>query len=149
MKPNDKMLAYLNANLNKKIAEGNPNPITSWLDGTLVKASAGSITAEFIVRADQCNHANILHGGIITTILDEIMGMTLITVEIEHLYVTINLHVDFLFGAKAGEKVTAVSEVFRVGKKIANIEAKLYNEEGKLLAKSTSNLAATSIPVNY
>jgi uncharacterized protein (TIGR00369 family) len=149
MKPNEKILAYLNANLNKKIADGNPNPITSWLDGTLVKASAGSITAEFIVRADQCNHANILHGGIITTILDEIMGMTLITVEIEHLYVTINLHVDFLFGAKAGEKVTAVSEVFRVGKKIANIEAKLYNEEGKLLAKSTSNLAATSIPVNY
>jgi uncharacterized protein (TIGR00369 family) len=149
MKPNEKILAYLNANLNKKIADGNPNPITSWLDGTLVKASAGSITAEFIVRADQCNHANILHGGIITTILDEIMGMTLITVEIEHLYVTINLHVDFLFGAKAGEKVTAVSEIYRVGKKIANIEAKLYNEEGKLLAKSTSNLAATSIPVNY
>lgn len=149
MKPNETILSFLNANLNKKIADGNPNPITTWLDGTLIKASAGSITAEFIVRADQCNHANILHGGIITTILDEIMGMTLITVEIEHLYVTINLHVDFLFGAKAGEKVTAVSEVFRVGKKIANIEAKLYNEEGKLLAKSTSNLAATSIPVNY
>jgi acyl-coenzyme A thioesterase 13 len=149
MKPNDKIIAYLNANLNKKIADGNPNPITTWLDGTLIKASAGSITAEFTVREDQCNHAQVMHGGIITTILDEIMGMTLITVEIEHLYVTINLHVDFLFGAKAGEKVTAVSEVFRVGKKIANVEAKLYNAEGKLLAKSTSNLAATSIPVQF
>jgi uncharacterized protein (TIGR00369 family) len=114
-----------------------------------MKASAGSITAEFTVREDQCNHAQVMHGGIITTILDEIMGMTLITLEIEHLYVTINLHVDFLFGAKAGEKVTAVSEVFRVGKKIANVEAKLYNAEGKLLAKSTSNLAATSIPVQF
>ena len=149
MKPNEKIIAYLNANLNKKIADGNPNPITTWLDGTLIKASAGSITAEFTVREDQCNHAQVMHGGIITTILDEIMGMTLITVEIDHLYVTINLHVDFLFGAKAGEKVTAVSEVFRVGKKIANVEAKLYNSEGKLLAKSTSNLAATSIPVQF
>ncbi len=149
MKPNEKIIAYLNANLKKKIADGNPNPITTWLDGTLVKASAGSITAEFTVREDQCNHAQVMHGGIITTILDEIMGMTLITVEIDHLYVTINLHVDFLFGAKAGEKVTAVSEVFRVGKKIANVEAKLYNAEGKLLAKSTSNLAATSIPVQF
>jgi acyl-coenzyme A thioesterase 13 len=149
MKPNDKIIAYLNANLNKKIADGNPNPITTWLDGTLIKASAGSITAEFTVREDQCNHAQVMHGGIITTILDEIMGMTLITVEIEHLYVTINLHVDFLFGAKAGEKVTAVSEVYRVGKKIANVEAKLYNADGKLLAKSTSNLAATSIPVQF
>ncbi|MHA8081235.1 PaaI family thioesterase [Aquirufa regiilacus] len=149
MKPNEKILAYLQANLNKKIADGNPNPISTWLDGTLIKASAGSITAEFTVREDQCNHAQVLHGGIITTILDEIMGMTLITVEIEHLYVTINLHVDFLFGAKAGEKVTAVSEVYRVGKKIANVEAKLYNAEGKLLAKSTSNLAATSIPMPF
>ncbi len=149
MKPNEKIIAYLNANLNTKIADGNPNPITTWLDGTLMKASAGSITAEFTVREDQCNHAQVMHGGIITTILDEIMGMTLITLEIEHLYVTINLHVDFLFGAKAGEKVTAVSEVFRVGKKIANVEAKLYNAEGKLLAKSTSNLAATSIPVQF
>lgn len=149
MKPNENIIAYLNANLNKKIADGNPNPITTWLDGTLIKASAGSITAEFTVREDQCNHAQVMHGGIITTILDEIMGMTLITVEIEHLYVTVNLHVDFLFGAKAGETVTAVSEVYRVGKKIANVEAKLYNAEGKLLAKSTSNLAATSIPVKF
>ncbi|MEY3645581.1 MAG: hypothetical protein RL127_289 [Bacteroidota bacterium] len=149
MTPNETIISYLNQNLNKKIADGNPNPITTWLDGTLLKASAGSITAEFLVREDQCNHAQVLHGGIISTILDEIMGMTLITLKIEHLYVTINLHVDFLFGAKAGEKVTAVSEVYRVGKKIANVEAKLYNAEGKLLAKSTSNLAATSIPVNF
>jgi uncharacterized protein (TIGR00369 family) len=149
MIPNEAILAFLNQNLNKKIADGNPNPITTWLDGTLLKASAGSITAEFVVREDQCNHAQVMHGGIITTILDEIMGMTLITLKIEHLYVTINLHVDFLFGAKAGEKVIAVSEVYRVGKKIANVEAKLFNAEGKLLAKSTSNLAATSIPVNF
>ncbi|MEK6546679.1 MAG: hypothetical protein AABZ56_00030, partial [Bacteroidota bacterium] len=66
MKPNDRILAHLNANLNKKIADGNPNPITTWLDGTLINASAGSITAEFTVREDQCNHAQVMHGGIIT-----------------------------------------------------------------------------------
>ena len=149
MIPNESILSYLNQHLNKKIADGNPSPIATYLDGTLLKASAGSITAEFEVRPDQCNHAQVMHGGIITTILDEIMGMTLITLKIEHLYVTINLTVDFLFGAKAGEKITAVSEVYRLGKKIANVEAKLYNAEGKLLAKSTSNLAATSIPVQF
>jgi acyl-coenzyme A thioesterase PaaI-like protein len=79
--------------------------------------------------------------------LDELMGMTLITIEIDYLYVTINLHVDFLFGAKAGEIITVTSEVFRVGKKIANVEAKMYNAEGKILAKGSSNLASTSIPI--
>lgn len=149
MKPNDPVIAFLNQNLDRKIADGNPNPLTGWLDGTLKKASAGSITAEFMIRADQCNHAGVLHGGIISTMLDEIMGMTLITLEIDFLYVTINLHVDFLFGAKAEEKVTVTSEVFRVGKKIANVEAKMYNAEGKIIAKGTSNLAATSLPIKH
>ena len=147
MKPNETVLQFLNQNLDRKIIEGNPNPVSAWLDGTLKKATLGSITAEFDVRADQCNHAGVLHGGVISTMLDEIMGMTLITVQIDHLYVTINLHVDFLYGAKAGEKVTVTSEVYRVGKKIANVEAKMYNQEGKIVAKATSNLAATSIPI--
>jgi len=147
MKPNEPVIAFLNKNLNRKIADGNPNPISTWLDGTLKKADMGSISVEFVVREDQCNHAGVLHGGIISTMLDELMGMTLITIEIDFLYVTINLHVDFLFGAKAGETVTVTSEVFRVGKKIANVEAKMYNADGKILAKGTSNLAATSIPI--
>jgi uncharacterized protein (TIGR00369 family) len=147
MKPNEQVIAFLKQNLNRKIVDGNPNPISAWLDGTLKKAELGSISVEFEVREDQCNHAGVLHGGIISTMLDELMGMTLITVEIDHLYVTVNLHVDFLFGAKAGEVVTVTSEVYRVGKKIANVEAKMYNADGKILAKGSSNLAATSIPI--
>ncbi|MEY4383599.1 MAG: hypothetical protein RI995_1141 [Bacteroidota bacterium] len=148
MNANEKLLAFLNQNIGKKFSEGNPNPITTWLDGTLLAAEQGSITAEFVVRPDQLNHAGVMHGGIITTILDEMMGITLITYEIEHLYVTINLHADFLFGAKEGEKLKAVSQVYRVGKKIANVEAKLFNENGQLIAKATSNLAATGVKVS-
>jgi uncharacterized protein (TIGR00369 family) len=148
MQANEQILAFLNQNIGKKFSEGNPNPITTWLDGILLSAEKGSITAEFEVRADQLNHAGVMHGGIISTILDEMMGVTLITYQIEHLYVTINLYVDFLYGAKLGEKLKAVSQVYRVGKKIANVEAKLYNESGQLIAKATSNLAATSVKVS-
>lgn len=147
MKPNEMILAYLNANLNKPMRDSkNVGPVAIALDGALLAAQKGSLTAEFVVREDQLNHANVLHGGVITTMLDEIMGMTLITEEISNLYVTINLSVDFLYGAKLGEKVKVISEVIRVGKKVANIEGKMYNEEGKLLAKASSNFAATSIP---
>ena len=149
MEPNEQVLAYLNQNLNKKIADGNPAPIGKWLDGTLVKAEAGKLTAEFIVRPDFLNHAGVIHGGVISAMLDEMMGMTLITAKIDHLYVTINLYIDFLFGAKANEKITVTTEIHRVGKKIANVEAKLHNAEGKLLAKGVSNLAATSIPFSF
>ncbi|MFM2401148.1 MAG: hypothetical protein RI950_665 [Bacteroidota bacterium] len=132
MEANEQVLAYLNQNLNKKIADGNPAPIGIWLDGTLVKAEAGKLTAEFVVRPDFLNHAGVIHGGVISAMLDEMMGMTLITAKIDHLYVTINLYIDFLYGAKANEKITVTTEIQRVGKKIANIEAKLHNADGKL-----------------
>ncbi len=147
MKPNEMILAYLNENLNKPMGlAANAGPVAMALDGVLLEAKKGSITAEFEVRKDQLNHANVLHGGIITTMLDEIMGMTLITEEISNLYVTINLNVDFLYGAKLGEKIRVVSQIIRVGKKVANIEGKMFNAEGKLIAKATSNFASTSIP---
>ena len=95
MEPNEQVLAFLNQNLHKKIADGNPAPIGKWLDGTLVKAEAGKLTAEFIVRPDFLNHAGVIHGGVISAMLDEMMGMTLITAKIDHLYVTINLYIDF------------------------------------------------------
>ena len=84
MKPNQPDIAVLNQHLNRKIADGNPNPISTWLDGTLKKAEMGSISVEFVVREDQCNHAGVLHGGIISTMLDELMGRTLITIEIDY-----------------------------------------------------------------
>jgi acyl-coenzyme A thioesterase 13 len=102
-----------------------------------------------VVRPDQLNHAGVIHGGVISAMLDEMMGMTLITAKIDHLYVTINLYIDFLYGAKANEVITVTTEIHRVGKKIANVEAKLHNAEGKLLAKGVSNLAATSIPFSF
>lgn len=62
MKSNETVLQFLNQNLDRKIVDGNPNPVSAWLDGILKQAKLGSITAEFDVRADQCNHAGVLHG---------------------------------------------------------------------------------------
>jgi alkyl hydroperoxide reductase subunit AhpF len=59
MKPNEPVIAFLNQNLNRKIADGNLIPISTWLDGTLKKADMGSISVEFVVREDQCNHAGV------------------------------------------------------------------------------------------
>ncbi len=147
MKANEAILGYLKSQVGKKIADGNPHPIALWMDGILLDASVGKLKAQFEVREDQINHAGIMHGGFVSTLLDEVMGMTMITVDIDFMYVTVNLYVDFLYGAKAGETVIVESEIIKVGKKIANIEGKLYHSSGKLLAKATCNMAATSIPI--
>ena len=64
-------------------------------------------------------------------------------------YATINMNIDYLNSAKAGEKVIGEGVIIRAGKNIMHAEARLYNEEGKLLSKASSNLIATSIPIPF
>jgi uncharacterized protein (TIGR00369 family) len=72
------------------------------------------------------------------------MGMTTYFLGKTGFYVAVNLNIDFLRPAKLGEKLRVISEVIRDGRTIAHAECKVYNEEGKLIAKAASNLALTN-----
>lgn len=139
------ILRYLQDNLGKSLAEG-PSPLAKWLNGTLVAADEGTLTAEFLVRPDMANPVGVLHGGVIAAIMDDLMGATVYALGAEAFFTSVNLNVDYLFSAHVGETVTARSEVIRQGKKIMHVECRLTNAAGKLIAKSTSNLVATGTP---
>lgn len=139
------ILQFMRANLGKSLGMG-PSPLARWLDGTLVAADEGTITASFVVRPDMTNPAGLLHGGVIAAIMDDLMGATVFALGAETIFTSVNLSVDYLFSARTGETVTARSEVIRRGKKIMHLECRITNAEGQLIAKSTSNLVATSTP---
>jgi uncharacterized protein (TIGR00369 family) len=122
-------------------------PLTQWLNGKLLKAELGSFEMSFVVRKEMTNPAGLLHGGIHASILDDIIGLTVAALGLPNLYVSINLHIDFLNPAKIGETVIAKSTVVRSGKTIVNAVAEIYNEKGQLLSKATSNLANTGMPL--
>lgn len=121
-----------------------PSPFGRWLNGKLIDASAGSLTIEFVVREELTNPAGIMHGGAIAGLIDEVMGMTTFSLGKTGFYVAVNLNIDFLRPGKLGEKLRVVSEVIRDGRTMAHAECKVYNEEGKLIAKASSNLALTN-----
>lgn len=141
---NNPALEFFKSNIGKTSAEVSPSPFGRWLNGTLTAVEEGSLTVEFIVRPEMCNPANILHGGIATSILDDVIGMTVFSMGNQIFYSTVNLNIDFLFAAKPNEKLTAKSKIVRMGKKIAHAEGEIRNEEGKIIAKCTTNLVATS-----
>lgn len=120
---------------------------TSWLGCTLLTVEEGEIRAEFVVRPEMCNPSGLLHGGIHAAIMDDMVGMTVAAHGLKHLFVSINLSVDFLASAKAGDTVVAHAKLIRVGKTIVNAEATIHNKEGKLLSKATTNMANTGIVV--
>lgn len=123
-----------------------PSQFGNWLSYKVLEASIGKTITEIEVRAEMLNAASMLHGGVMAGIMDEMMGLTIACADEENYHATINLAVDFLFGAKLGDKITANTVIIRSGKHIGNVQCKLTNAEGVLLAKGTSNLIKTSKP---
>lgn len=130
--------------IGKQAKDISPSPFGRWLNGTLLQAEAGSITVEFEVRDELTNPGGIMHGGAIAAIIDEVIGMTTFSLGKAGFYVAINLNIDFLRPGIRGEKIKAVSEIIRDGKTMAHAECKVYNKEGKIIAKATSNLVLTN-----
>jgi acyl-coenzyme A thioesterase 13 len=137
-------LDFFKSSIGKSSSEMSPSPFGRWLNGTLIAVEENSLTAEFIVRTDMCNPGEIMHGGVATGIMDDLIGMTVFSSGTQVFYSTVNLSVDFLFAAKPNEKLTAKSKIVRMGKKIAHAEAEIRNEAGQIIAKCTTNLVATS-----
>lgn len=146
MNPNP-ALDYLQAHVGRKLSQGSPSPTGRWLDGTLLATDPGSLTVQFTVREEMCNPVRILHGGIAATMMDDLMGMTVFSLGLDVFFTSVNLNVDFLYAAPVGATVTAKSEIVRQGKKIIHAECRLTDEQGRLVAKATSNLVATSQPL--
>ena len=141
---NNPVLEFFRSNIGKTASEANtPSPYGQWLNGTLMAAEEGELTVEVVVRKDMCNPGGILHGGVATGMMDDLIGMTTFSMGTQAFYATINLSVDFLFAAKPDEKLTVKSKIVRMGKKIAHAEGEIRNEAGQIVAKCTTNLVAT------
>lgn len=128
-----------------KSTEHSPSPFGRWLNGLLLEAETGYVAVEYLVRPEMGNPLGGLHGGVSSAIIDEVIGMMLVTLDADHFYTSVNLAVDFIGNIRVGEKIITRAKLVRQGSKIVNAEAVIENENGALLAKATSNLVLTSI----
>lgn len=128
----------LRESIGKKI-ENSPSNVGNFLNGKLLQVDRGHIKIEYIVREEMLNPIKILHGGIISTMIDDCIGMATFTLENENFHTTINLQVDFLASATLGDKMIADAKIVKEGKQILRCECVIHNSEGKMIAKGNSN----------
>ena len=79
-------------------------------------------------------------------ICDEICGLAFYSTNSETIYTTINLSIDYLYSAPIGTTVFAVGKVIRKGKKVANTECTIYDENRTIIVHAKSNLLNTEKP---
>ena len=102
------------------------SPAGSWLGGILIEAKEGELKAVYTVRHEMLNGAGTLHGGIVALITDELMGASNFSLNLEHIYTSVNLVVDFLSPARLGDKLVATAKMIRKGRKLNHFVCELH-----------------------
>lgn len=125
-----------------------PYPLMDWMTAEALEAEEGLVKMRFTVKEYMLNPIKIIHGGVLATMLDELMGAAGFLMNRPVGYATINMNVDFLHSAKLNEILIGEGKVVRAGKTVMHTEAKITNADGKVVAKATSNLIATQVAIN-
>ncbi|MFA0962525.1 PaaI family thioesterase [Roseivirga sp. BDSF3-8] len=142
----NKALDFLTSHIGTEITKS-PSPFGNWLGGTIISAEAGEVVREFIVRSDMLNPLGTLHGGVTAAMMDDVLGMTVYSLNQPNVQVTVNLNVDYFLPARAGDVLRVKGEVVRDGRRLINAFVNVYNEDERLVARGTSNLMKSEMPV--
>ena len=97
-----------------------------------------ALTLAFRIEPPYANNANAVQGGIVTTLLDAAMGISIAASRGDmHNVPTLDINVRFLRPTPLGE-LTCVGRIVRAGRRIAYTSSILYAPDGKATADSTA-----------
>ena len=137
-------LEFFRSQIGKDLANS-ISPFGRWLCGTLRSADYGSMSVEFVIREDMTNPGGVLHGGAAAAIMDDVSGMMVYALGREFVYTSVNLNCDFLNPAWQGDVLLANARVIRAGRNVVHCECEIVTPEGKIVAKSATNLIQTGV----
>lgn len=127
---------------------GSPSPFAKWLNGTVISVDENSVEFQFEVRKEMTNPAGTLHGGVISSMIDDCIGVNFMILNLENYYPTINLSVDFFNPAYDSDTVSVKTELIKLSKTVINFNATVMNrDKSKIIAKASSNLAISSFKI--
>lgn len=133
--------------INQVVTES-PSAFMIWLRPVVKEIGEGRLIFEFTVSPIMINPGGTLHGGVISAMMDDMVGATILCLGKANLYTTINNVIDYMAPAKLHEVVTGRTEIIKLGQQIINVQFELWNMKKKrLLARGYSNNLKTEFLV--
>jgi len=114
---------------------GKKNPIGLKLDFSF---DGKTIKTDFIPKKEHQGYFNIVHGGIISTLLDEVMVK--LAIEMGMPAVTAHMDIRLRKALDVGRKITVQAEILKDTKKILEVHAKAVTEDNVIVADATGKL---------
>jgi uncharacterized protein (TIGR00369 family) len=115
-------------------------PIMDLIDFRLVKVEPGEVTFQFEPAEFHYNPMGGVHGGVVSTLLDSAMGLSVLTqLPPGSGFSTLEVKVNFVraISAKTGT-LLAEGKIVHLGARVATAEARLVDPQGKLHAHATT-----------
>ena len=99
----------------------------------------GRVVMDLVTKPDFGNPQGTVHGGIASTLLDTVMGRSLMTTLPAGInFTTLELKVNFVRASTSdGQRMIGEGKVIHVGRRVATVSGEVRDEEGRLLAHST------------
>lgn len=136
--------------LMRAMAEGRvpPPPVGSLIGVNGFTAEKGKVTMGFDPAEYHYNAMGTVHGGVIATVIDMVLGSAVhSTLKAGQAFTTLTLELKYhrAVTVKSGH-LTATAELVTRGREIVTAEAKLVDKNERLFANATSTLMIFKMP---
>jgi uncharacterized protein (TIGR00369 family) len=86
-------------------------------------------------------YPEIVHGGILTAILDEVVGRCIMAGDHHRFMMTVNMQVQFRHPVLVGTRIKAEGKLLRLKSRIAKAQGKLYLPNGQVACEAELTMA--------
>jgi uncharacterized protein (TIGR00369 family) len=123
-------------------------PFTAFIGAETEERREGYARLSLLLREHHTNPNGVMHGGVITTLMDSALGMSLGALRGEKArrvpHATVEMNAGFLAGARPGDRIVVEGRVIHLGRSIAFGEAEAHRSDGELIAKGRLTFAIRS-----
>ena len=119
--------------------ENNPGGLRLHFD---IDKEKQTLKTTFVANPVYQGYDGIVHGGIVSTLLDEAMAK--LAYELDYNAVTASLEIRFKKPAPVSERLLVYGEIVEAKGRIVRAKARVTREDGTLLASGTSTLMRQS-----
>ena len=108
--------------------EHTPSPFVRMIGAKFEEWREGYVRMSLVVEEKHTNPNGIMHGGVLTTLMDETLGAVVASVRGVDVmraapHATVEMNVSFLAGAGPGEEIIVEGRALKVGRSVAFGEA--------------------------
>lgn len=125
-----------------------PPPIAQTLNFDIQKTDVENrqLTCAFSVDDRYLNPAGMVQGGILSAMLDAVLGQTTgMMLGEDQFPPTLDLNVSFIKAAKAG-KFVGVGSIVEIVDNVCYASAELFNSKNQLIARATATMMIIHLP---